>query len=92
MKESSQELQSGSSLMVDRDALDPALRGTLWRHRKTGGVYRIVGQCRIEATGQDAFLYQGQDGTIWARPCAEFMDGRFEPAGTGVESGASAEE
>lgn len=80
------------SLMTARDGLDPALRGTLWRHRKTGGVYRIIGKCRIEANGEDAFLYQGQDGTIWARPCTEFMDGRFERAGTGAEYGASAEE
>ncbi|WP_209000060.1 hypothetical protein [Pannonibacter tanglangensis] len=58
--------------------LDPALRGSLWRHRKTQGVYRIVGRCRIEASGLHAFLYQGQDGTIWARPVDEFLDGRFE--------------
>ncbi|MFN4168829.1 MAG: hypothetical protein ACK4HD_11010 [Pannonibacter phragmitetus] len=68
-----------ATMMTASDGLDPALRGTRWQHRKTGGIYRIVGKCRIEATGEEAFLYQGADGTIWARPCGEFMDGRFEP-------------
>lgn len=71
-------LAQDAQLMVARDGLDPVLRGTLWRHRKTQGTYRILGKCRIEATGAEAFLYQGHDGTIWARPMDEFLDGRFE--------------
>ncbi|WP_439527400.1 hypothetical protein [Pannonibacter sp.] len=69
---------SSPDLLVASDGLDPSLRGSLWRHRKTQGVYRILGKCRIEATGTDAFLYQGDEGTIWARPMDEFLDGRFE--------------
>ncbi|ADZ70685.1 DUF1653 domain-containing protein [Polymorphum gilvum] len=68
----------GGDTMAARDGLDPSLRASRWRHRKTGGTYTIIGQCRIEATGADAFLYQGTDGTIWARPKEEFLDGRFE--------------
>ncbi len=67
-----------SDVMQVVDGLEPALRGTHWRHKKTNGKYTIVGQCMIEATATAAYLYQGHDGRIWARPKDEFMDGRFE--------------
>ncbi len=58
------------------DIIEPKLF-TLWRHKKTGGVYHIVANCIIEATDTPAVAYR-KDGPIWVRPLAEFMDGRFE--------------
>jgi hypothetical protein len=51
-----------------------------WRHMKTNHVYFIVGQCRIEALNEAAFLYVRDDdrsGIPWAREKTEFLDGRF---------------
>jgi hypothetical protein len=60
------------------------VNGTQWVHLKTGGAYTTVGRCRLEASGEPAVLYQGADGTVWARAMDEFLDGRFErlPAST----------
>ena len=53
--------------------------GSVWRHKKTGGLYTIMGTCRLEATNAPAFLYRSwYDGTTWARDMGEFLDGRFE--------------
>lgn len=53
--------------------------GTVWRHRKTGHVYTIIGTCRLEATNAPAYLYRRpEDGITWARDMDEFLDGRFE--------------
>jgi hypothetical protein len=54
---------------------------TLWRHRKTGGVYTISGMCQIEATNEPGVLYSSvqHEGPLWCRPISEFIDGRFEP-------------
>lgn len=52
--------------------------GDEWLHVKTGGLYELVGECRIEATNTPAVLYQSKkDGTIWVRSRDEFYDGRF---------------
>ncbi len=52
---------------------------TLWRHRKSGGVYVISGICQIEATNEPGVLYSSvqTEGPLWCRPLAEFTDGRF---------------
>jgi len=53
-----------------------------WKHLKTGGIYIVTGRCTIEATLTDAVLYRSpvtDDATVWCRPLAEFMDGRFAP-------------
>ena len=53
--------------------------GTVWRHKKTGKAYTIMGTCRLEATNVPAFLYRSMEtGIVWAREMAEFLDGRFE--------------
>ncbi len=50
---------------------DPPEVGSLWRHYK-GGLYRVVGRCRIEETLADAVLYVAADAlpgaTPWCRP------------------------
>jgi len=59
------------------------LTGKLYRHVKTGHVYRVViADCRIESTDTEAVAYQRADipgGVVWVRPYHQFVDGRFEP-------------
>ena len=59
------------------------LTGQLYRHKKTGHVYRVLlAHCRIEATNTEAVAYQSSEqkfATVWIRPYDEFCDGRFEP-------------
>lgn len=53
--------------------------GTVWRHKKTGNVYVIIGTCRLEATNATAYLYtSSSNGVVWARDADEFLDGRYE--------------
>jgi len=50
----------------------------VWMHVKSGGVYRVSGNCLIEATMTEAVIYQSlEDGQTWVRPAHEFYDGRF---------------
>lgn len=55
------------------------VRGTIWKHIKSGETYAIVGNCLLEATNSPAVLYASTigDGRVWARDLDEFMDGRF---------------
>jgi len=48
-------------------------------HVKTGGKYVALCPAVIEADAVPAVAYTklGGDGTVWIRPLAEFMDGRF---------------
>ena len=53
------------------DAITP---GATLRHYK-GGLYRVVGLCRIEATLKTGVLYQacqGEEEVVWMRPLAQF--------------------
>jgi hypothetical protein len=55
------------------------LPGEIYRHVKTGGLYRVVCIASVEATLELVVVYQSeQDGRCWTRPLDEFMDGRFE--------------
>jgi hypothetical protein len=51
--------------------------GTQLRHYK-GGLYTVVGLCRIEATLKTGVLYRPQQGdsqdVLWMRPLEEFVD------------------
>jgi hypothetical protein len=52
----------------------------MYRHIKTGGLYRVICIASVEATLELVVVYQSeQDGQCWTRPLDEFMDGRFEP-------------
>jgi hypothetical protein len=55
------------------------LISTLWRHKKSGAVYVIGGECKIEATNETGILYSSvqNNGPLWCRPKSEFLDGRF---------------
>lgn len=57
--------------------------GTLLRHYK-GGLYRVSGFCRIEATLETGVLYQplqGDEAVTWMRPLSQFADEVDTPAG-----------
>lgn len=50
-----------------------------WKHVRTGGLYRILAEGKMEADGSNVVVYQGiATGLVWVRPMAEFHDGRFE--------------
>lgn len=52
----------------------------LWRHKKTGGLYRVLAYGVLEWDMRNAVIYRldGDVGVIWIRPESEFRDGRFE--------------
>ncbi len=57
--------------------------GAVLRHYK-GGLYRVVGLCRIEATLKTGVLYracQGDEDVVWMRPLAEFGETVTTPDG-----------
>lgn len=58
--------------------------GSIWRHRKRGTTYRVIGEAQLQTEGQlsdDAkvVVYQSNDdGKWWGRDFKEFAE-RFEP-------------
>ena len=51
----------------------------VYRHIKTGGLYRVLRHGRIEADLRAVVIYESlADGRVWVRPTDEFYDGRFE--------------
>jgi hypothetical protein len=47
---------------------------------KSGGVYVVTAtpqSCRLEHSGEPAYSYVGNDGTMWVRSQTEMEDGRF---------------
>jgi hypothetical protein len=70
-----------ASLEAAMKAAWPKMHGgsNQWQHVKTGGIYTVIGECRIEAINAPAYLYRSAEGVVWARPKDEFLDGRFEP-------------
>ncbi len=62
-----------SASLPSPDAIQP---GATLRHYK-GGLYRVVGLCRIEATLKTGVLYQacqGDETVLWMRPLEQFTD------------------
>ena len=58
-------------------ASPPALFYPTHRHKKTGGLYRVLYAALIESDLSHVVVYQGEDGIVWVRPTSEFLD-RFE--------------
>jgi hypothetical protein len=61
----------------------PAFLRPRWRHKVRGSVYEEIGLASLQTARpvRDKtvlVVYQGSDGTLWARPKTEFQDGRFE--------------
>jgi hypothetical protein len=61
----------------------PLKHGVRIRHRKRATEYTILGPARLQTEHplQDdelVVVYQGPDGSLWARPPREICDGRFE--------------
>jgi hypothetical protein len=56
--------------------------GSVWEHKKTGGIYRIICVGYIEKDLTPCVTYTGNylsnDEVYWTRPLAEFLDGRFQ--------------
>ena len=62
-------------------ALDPeAPTGpAVYRHKKRGTTYRLIGFAVREADQEPMVVYQDtESGIWWTRPDSEFFDGRFE--------------
>lgn len=57
---------------------------TIYRHRKRGTTYMIVGEAELQTSealpeGSMLVVYRCQKtGNLWAQPHSEFTDGRFE--------------
>lgn len=58
------------------ESMDEPLPGSWWRHRK-GGRYEVLGVAQVEADLSRVVVYRSAAGSMWTRPLAEFMDGRF---------------
>lgn len=53
--------------------------GELVRHKKTGGLYRIICPARLEATLEEVIVYRSETtGETWVRSKEQMFDGRFE--------------
>lgn len=70
----------GGLILMSRKDRYEDMRGTLYRHLKTGGHYYVeTDEATIEKTGERAVVYTSvKDGRVWVRPFDEFNDGRFE--------------
>lgn len=51
--------------------------GKLYQHKKTRGTYRVIECGKIEKDLTPCVIYVAEDNTVWVRPTAEFLDGRF---------------
>lgn len=60
-------------------AAPDTLGGFVWRHGKSGGLYRIETIALREADLAPVVVYRNEGGTAFTRPAAEFFDGRFSP-------------
>jgi len=67
-------------------AIDAPGNGNVWRHKKRGSTYDVIGEAKIQADEpltdyEVAVVYRCREtGDLWIRRKSEFYDGRFEPA------------
>lgn len=55
------------------------ISGKVYKHIKSGGLYRLVCLAVHEGTGAHYAVYESlKTGEVWLRPSEEFFDGRFE--------------
>lgn len=84
-----QKMQPPVHVPESPEVLNDVLRpDSTWRHYK-GGVYEIVTQATVEATGEQVVVYRNNvTRKVWTRPLTEFMEDvlvngvarpRFEP-------------
>jgi hypothetical protein len=69
-------------------ASSPAPSGAApWRHKKTGGIYQIIAESRMEHDPKAVVVtYRNvETGEMWTRPYGQFYDGRFERIDTGSD-------
>lgn len=85
------ELSDSPGLSIQTADPESAQTPRTFRHTKTGGIYELVGDARLQASTSlsdmaDMVVYRGQDGALWVRPREEFAQ-RFEPADLGTAAG-----
>jgi hypothetical protein len=73
------DVRSARDLLENGAKTDAAAWQPTHRHRKTGGLYRLVTEGWIEATKTRCVVYEDKDRCTWVRHADEFYDGRFEP-------------
>lgn len=67
--------EEGKLLFIgETDTYTHKKRGSRYRHIHTGNVQAAT---RPLEEGDKAFVYQDDDGSVWIRRDAEFLDGRF---------------
>ena len=74
----------------------PAYSGWVWKHIKTGGEYELLGDAKMQCAAPlkdmaEVYVYQGENGQMWATPIAEFNEKfkRSRPHGRAVGSAPS---
>lgn len=58
--------------------------GPQYKHVRRGGTYTVIGTAELQSQdgaieGDTLTIYRASNGELWARPEAEFNDGRFMP-------------
>lgn len=85
---SSSSVVQGDASGMERDVQGlvrpDAMAGRRWRHKERGTTYTSLGFGKAQCSppglldDENVVIYQGDDGSLWARRHAEFSDGRFE--------------
>jgi len=65
------------------DTMERAPKGSEWLHKKSGGLYTVVGYTIIESTWELGIVYEAplRFPLPITRAAGEFFDGRFERQG-----------
>lgn len=65
------------------DTLEEEFRvGGFYLHKKTRGIYKVLAAARHSETQEDLVVYRDlKSGSVWVRPRAMFLDGRFRLMG-----------
>jgi hypothetical protein len=66
-----------------RREVKPSFKHGLYRHFK-GGLYRTTCVCNHTETGEEMIVYHSEDGRMWVRPLAMFLEMVPSPDGEGT--------